>query len=475
MADFNEPEQTPETTPTTASNRQLDSSGLNYLWSKVKGNVSSQLETKLDKIHASTHESDGADPLTPEMIGLGNGMVYKKEEQIEYDPNFINFHGTKIASEYNDVFQGPDNCLYALNKNRNSIIKSRNGIDWEVIHQFERNGLTLLEMKCSSYKQTHFFIIDRQSEMHDASTNRYVYHTTDFLSYNIVYTSGIFINQIFCDDEYIYGFDVQENVTNMVSPSSNDVQLLAPDRPSLSTNVVCFNEDTLAFEDSGLNYTDVPNALFTSFSSNCSKILYVNGYHFAICYGFTSDPSSLNIYYSSTGFTLGKSTWESFTLPNYNQTFGFVDIIYAFDKYIFIDNIYGICCKSNSGNFKSGWTWTYEREGPYYMACYYDENGIYIIDSIRYTACSHDGIIWYKNTDASISYSYCLYKIKNLFIVCDGTYYCYYFSTDGLNYTAVYQTIEDLSGNDITEDVKALLPKPATISTDEIDAILNAE
>lgn len=474
MADFNEPEQTPESTPTTASNRQLDSSGLSYFWSKVKSNVSSQLETKLDKIHASTHEFDGTDPLTPDMIGLENGMVYKKEEQIEYDPNLIEFY-TIISPNYNDVFQGPDNCLYALNKNRDSIIKSRNGIDWEVIHQFERSRLTLLEMKCPSYKQTHYFIINRSSEMHDTSTNRYVYHTTDFLSYNIVYTSGIFINQIFCDDEYIYGFNVEENVTNMVSPSNNNVQLLAPDRPELSTNVVRFNEDTLAFEDSGLNYTDVPSGLFKGNSSNCSSILYVNGYYFAICYSNVSSPSLMDIYYSSMGFTLGKSTWESFTLPNVTNLYYFIDIIYAFDKYIFIDAKKGIYCNSNLDDFHNGWVLTYETKTPYYMACYYDENAIYIIDGNDCIAYSYDGVIWYKNDYSFISYTGCLYKFKNLFITCDGMYDHYYFSTDGLNYTRSYKTIEDLSGNDITEDVKALLPKPEVISNDEIDAILNAE
>ena len=258
----------------------------------------------------------------------------------------------------------------------------------------------------------------------------------------------------------------------MVSPSSNDVQLLAPDRPELSTNVVRFNEDTLAFEDSGLNYTDVPSGLFKGDSSNCSSILYVNGYYFAICYNSVSSPSLLNIYYSSTGFTLGKSTWGIFTLPNYTNSYNFIDIIYAFDKYIFIDAQKGIYCNSN---LDDGWVLTYKTKTPYYMACYYDENAIYIIDGNYCIAYSYDGVIWYKNTYSSIAYTGCLYKFKNLFITCDELLHYYYFSTDGLNYTRSYKTIEDLSGNDITEDVKALLPKPEVISNDEIDAILNAE
>lgn len=56
----------------------LNKDGLTYFWSKIKSYVSSVAATKADGIHAAQHASDGSDPITPAMIGLGNAILFNE-------------------------------------------------------------------------------------------------------------------------------------------------------------------------------------------------------------------------------------------------------------------------------------------------------------------------------------------------------------------------------------------------------------
>ena len=54
----------------------LNKEGLNYFLTKIKSYISTIAESKADGVHASQHSSNGSDPISPFMIGLGNTILF---------------------------------------------------------------------------------------------------------------------------------------------------------------------------------------------------------------------------------------------------------------------------------------------------------------------------------------------------------------------------------------------------------------
>lgn len=103
----------------------LNLEGVKELWSKITSHVKSVMDTKADMIHASQHASDGPDPITPDSIGLGDGLKY-----VEKVSEYVPFTGD--GGIINNVFSaGGKIIVLGFGDTVKSFKYSEDGFHWE--------------------------------------------------------------------------------------------------------------------------------------------------------------------------------------------------------------------------------------------------------------------------------------------------------------------------------------------------------